>query len=598
MARPSKGNGATNKRADKRRVTHGAVPESTFVRGVLSSLLGELNTPYSRSLRARVTRHLDLQVASADQPDPRTYTSAKEFSKDYLAYNVLRKWVGLDTGLDTTSVALDKFKADEEFVRETNRLGGVRPDLVDPLCRGLCEAVIHTASHKIAKVLGSFSWDDVWIKAGFSGGASTRLPRSQSHPSNKLRGQPHVTRRASVLGMCAIWHAPHWRAYAQHRHGSDPYKWIESVIGARLDTVPKDAKTDRTIAIEPDLNMFFQKGIGRIIRLRLKRVGVDLDSALRNQEYALIGSFDGSLATIDLASASDSVAWRLVECLLPPDWFAALDLVRSEYVTLPDGSVTRLEKISSMGNGFTFELESLIFWAIADSCVELENLSSGRRDTRVTVYGDDIIAPSYSVDLLLESLKYCGFRINEAKSFWDGPFRESCGEHYFSGERVTPFFVKSQEFKTLGDWYWLANAIRVWCGSSKISLQRTFDLVLSRLRQCGSVRLVPLSDQNRSGIFSTFDEARPDTSRCSGDLKRPWVQGYVYEQVVERDRSTRRSELGAYLFTLLILDGLPREVDLERIDIKERRPYERFCQAETSSWVDPPCVVSVVPQVG
>ena len=249
-----------------------------------------------------------------------------------------------------------------------------------------------------------------------------------------------------------------------------------------------------------------------------------------------------------------------------------------------------------MGNGFTFELESLIFWAITVACVELENLSSGRRDTRVSVYGDDIIAPTYSVDLLLESLKYCGFRINEAKSFWDGPFRESCGEHYFSGERVTPFFVKDQEFKTLGDWYWLANSIRSWCGMSKVSLQRTFDLVLARLRACGSLRLVPYSDQNRGGVFATFDEARPTPSRCPEDRKRPWVQGLQYEQVVERDRSTRRSELGSYLYTLLVLDGLPPDVRLDKVDIKERRPYERFSLAETSSWDDPPSVVSVVPQ--
>ena len=196
------------------------------------------------------------------------------------------------------------------------------------------------------------------------------------------------------------------------------------------------------------------------------------------------------------------------------------------------------------------------------------------------------------MDLLLESLKYAGFRINEAKSFWDGPFRESCGEHYFSGERVTPFFVKSQEFKTLGDWYWFANSIRQWCGTSGISLQRTFDLVLSRLRTCGSLRLVPQSDQNRSGVFATFDEAHPEPTRAPICRETPWVQGYRYEQVVEKDRSTRRNELGSYLYTLLVLDGLPKEVELERIDIKERRPYERFCLAETSSWGEPPDVVS------
>ena len=42
----------------------------------------------------------------------------------------------------------------------------------------------------------------------------------------------------------------------------------------RLMTVPKNARTDRVIAAEPDWNMFFQLGLGASIRARLQKVGL------------------------------------------------------------------------------------------------------------------------------------------------------------------------------------------------------------------------------------------------------------------------------------------------------------------------------------
>jgi len=100
---------------------------------------------------------------------------------------------------------------------------------------------------------------------------------------------------------------------------------------------------------------------------------------------------------------------------------------------MPDGSRERLEKFSSMGNGFTFPLESLIFWALA----------SAASDDIVTVYGDDIICAVKDVELIIKVLEACGFAINKGKSFWSGPFRESCGSDYYRGIDVRPVYVKT-----------------------------------------------------------------------------------------------------------------------------------------------------------
>jgi hypothetical protein len=103
------------------------------------------------------------------------------------------------------------------------------------------------------------------------------------------------------------------------------------------------------------------------------------------------------------------------------------------------GPKKRIEKFSAMGNAFTFELETLLFYAIAKAVAEVE----GVVDSRVVVYGDDIVCSSESYDKTIYALNYFGFRVNETKSFQFGPFFESCGKHYHSGVDVTPIYQKS-----------------------------------------------------------------------------------------------------------------------------------------------------------
>jgi hypothetical protein len=197
------------------------------------------------------------------------------------------------------------------------------------------------------------------------------------------------------------------------------------------------------IAIEPDMNMYVQKGLGSLIRRRLQRVGVDLNDQTLNQELARAGSQLGELATLDLSMASDTVAKNLVEILIPDDWLSALGMCRSQFGVLPSGVAAEkhlYRKFSSMGNGSTFELESLIFASMLHALCPAE-----LKERQANVYGDDIVAPAHVVDDLLKLLTYCGFTANEKKSFWTGPFRESCGKHYFLGCDVTPFYVKSYD---------------------------------------------------------------------------------------------------------------------------------------------------------
>jgi len=105
-----------------------------------------------------------------------------------------------------------------------------------------------------------------------------------------------------------------------------------------------------------------------------------------------------------------------------------------------------LRKYSTMGNATTFPVETLLFLSLAITSVlvarrkrpilkEVLNLIG-----EVTVFGDDIIVPVDCRELLERSLRSLYFKVNEAKTFWTGLFRESCGVDAYAGEVVTPVY--------------------------------------------------------------------------------------------------------------------------------------------------------------
>lgn len=285
---------------------------------------------------------------------------------------------------------------------------------------------------------------------GFSGGASTSKTRVHSHPAMKFLGKADVTRPVLPLFRDVI-RGTRWADHIGNP-GLDP----RIVEGNVLFTVPKNSDIDRVACKEPDLNMFLQKSMGNQIRYLLrKRVGINLNDQRINGELARVGSVDGSLLTLDLSSASDSISTKLVELVVPPAWFEILDLIRSK-VTIIDSVEYRPEMFSSMGNGFTFELESLIFYSIVRAVAYLRGVKG-----RLSVYGDDIIAPSELGQDLISALAFCGFSVNEDKSFIDGPFRESCGKHWYLGRDVSPFYLR-RPFSTISDLILTLNQLTSW----------------------------------------------------------------------------------------------------------------------------------------
>jgi hypothetical protein len=229
-----------------------------------------------------------------------------------------------------------------------------------------------------------------------------------------------------------------------------------SVMGSVLFTVPKSSTIDRVACKEPEINSFLQRAVGNHIAYRLRRHGIDLSDQTRNQELART-AVRHNLATIDLSSASDSITRGLVYDLLPFEWVSYMDDIRCHYSSV-DGETVELQMFSSMGNGFTFELETLIFYALTRAVCELSGVKG-----RISAYGDDIIAPSRIVPRLVRVFNWYGFTINQKKTHHQGHFRESCGLHVYKGIDVTPFYIRGPVVE-MTDLIRLLNRLLEWSG--------------------------------------------------------------------------------------------------------------------------------------
>jgi hypothetical protein len=368
--------------------------------------------------------------------EPLRYSNVTDFANDYLIVSYLSKWKGLATGIDKAAVALDKWILVEDKMRLTNQRLRVG------LSSNGAEGAILLARSKIARILGPLDLRRVLSECRWSGGAT--FDKRRGTPFTQKMSEPFtVTSAARDLFRDVVETDPNWIEAITGFYPSGPVCLLPSrfvtVRGNKFTTVPKSSKTDRCISIEPTGNAFLQQGVGRYFRSRLKLSGIDLRRQEVNQHLALKAQAEG-LSTLDLSSASDSISCELVAALLPVDWYLFLNSLRSRETRI-SGKWRTLEKFSSMGNAFTFELETLIFYGLATAVgkmLEIRLVPS----VNTAVYGDDIIVPSPCYDRLVEVLDYCGFAVNQAKSHKDGAFHESCGKHYFNEVDVTPVYQK------------------------------------------------------------------------------------------------------------------------------------------------------------
>lgn len=191
----------------------------------------------------------------------------------------------------------------------------------------------------------------------------------------------------------------------------------------------------------------------------------------------------GKLATLDLKDASDKLRLDVVERLFPVNWYEALSAARSSQTKLPDGRVINLTKHAPMGSACCFPVMALVIWSV------LTAIAPKGAARHILVYGDDIIVPTFMAEDAMDILTAIGFTINREKSFTRGPFRESCGEEFVCGCRVTPVRLRHMiaddaesrmaafafsnnmlDSEWLSDNEWFINHLEEWYGPDKVPI--------------------------------------------------------------------------------------------------------------------------------
>ncbi len=392
------------------------------------------------------------------KPDPAQYSSAYEYGNDLLVCSFLSKWKGHQFGIDTHAVAVDSWTAGEEKCLETNKRLKYFYHSSNKQLESRDINILFDIRDKIKSILGPCKLESIFELCEWTNGATSNTKFGV--PLAEKMSKPLAVTPAAMPYLRAVVESdPQWASCFLGKYPDGPCSLLNAYKirdSNRFLTVPKNAKTDRIIAAEPAGNVFLQKALGKKIRSRLNVNGISLRYQSYNQKAAQRAYFD-KLATLDLKAASDTVSYETVRLLLPDEWFDILNACRSRFTRVA-GVDRKLSKFSSMGNAFTFELESLIFYAISFACCA--ELGLPTKDVRV--YGDDIIIPAEASERVTNVLKHFGFELNIDKSYSSGPYYESCGLHYFEGHDVSPIFQKEVTDNLLQERVRLYNRIYRW----------------------------------------------------------------------------------------------------------------------------------------
>lgn len=494
-----------------------------------SRFLESLDTPVSLSV------YLQLKYECYDdlvnrKIYPRNYADVALFRKDYQACKGLSKATFLPTTIDRRQAAENQFRKSESRCAELNKrfddlmYGDKLKNLAadDPTMFSM----LSKAQNLIAKILGSLPHE---LSPRFGPGVTSLVKRNVTLPQKYSR-EIHVT--PELFSFFPDLVGPLWMNEVSE---------VTLVKGNSISFVAKNAKTDRAIAIEPHLNVYAQLGLGRILRDKLRR-WVDLDTGQEVNRFLASKAQEWRLATVDIESASDSISRSLVWYLLPEQWATVLDSCRSHWYSL-DGEWHVSNKFSSMGNGFTFELETIIFYALA---------RAAGSDLHLTAcYGDDIIAEACVYPQLVRVLDYCGFSVNLDKSFVHSNFYESCGEDYFDGRNVRPFFWKDTVGTSI---FKMINDVSRWSERDDGTRDRKYfpafafliSLLGGELRDC----LIPYG-YGDVGILTSWDDAVPKIRRNANG----WC-GFTTKAVKFRpDKRLYRGDVRGYLSSLDSREG-------------------------------------------
>ncbi len=449
---------------------------------IVESLAQDVGTPRALAvlLLVRAGEWVELQQLKCR---PQDYSDSESYWKDCLITDLLRK-CDLPTSVDREAAARETFlSCEKENYRTNNRLRRYLPDHLYLEAQDL--PVYEFISRWRKNVISLMGNLPDHLTPRFSGGATYADTGFLKTTPDKMSSTPTVYSATHCL-------LPMWgdTAWARSLVATRPWQSRpKTVRGNIFFTVPKDGTKFRGCAKEASLAVTYQLDVGRLLKERIKRIGIDLlHDKHRHMQAAQLASVNGCYATIDMSNASDTVCRVLVQLLLRGDWYELLTSLRATHTRVLS-KWHRLEKFSSMGNGFTFELETIIFATLARTVIADE----GGDPDSVMCYGDDLIVPTSYHKSVIAGLRLFGFTPNPNKTFVEGPFRESCGGDYWDGSPVRAHYLEKLPNEP-HQWISLANGLRRVARSDprhphrwdvvRRSWLRALDPIPSHIRRC------------------------------------------------------------------------------------------------------------------
>lgn len=285
------------------------------------------------------------------------------------------------------------------------------------------------------------------------------------------------------------------------------------VRGSITGFAPKNRDISRTTCTEANLNMIYQLGAGAVIE-NIVRCCFNVDLSTQpdlNREMSRLGSISGRFGTTDLTSASDATSLGLWNWAMPYKEIHNFFMwIRSAETKSPfSDEWVRLHMLSSMGNGFTFPLMTLLFLCVVKAAYRTLGIpmiynrvqrDGSTKPGNFGVFGDDIIVVSEAFNLVNRTLELLGYAVNTDKSFNKGPFRESCGTDWHLGQNVRGVYCKrlAQPHRR----YSLINRLNAWSSEWDIPLPSAIGYLLKTVWFAP----IPPWENADAGIVVPFDD--------------------------------------------------------------------------------------------
>lgn len=307
--------------------------------------------------------------------------------------------------------------------------------------------------------------DDIAENAYYGPGSSTGVKGREVHYHRKVQNFDTCSGSVDLasLMLChdkAVWSEvgmdPTYSHLPEAREGMRRVvseRLAENVVPAdHLMFVHKNIAVQRSICAQPTVSGALQLGFHVDMAHRLlTRCSIDLSNQGWNQKLARLGSLhwreNNPLCTLDKSDASALISQNLVLLGLPAAWCRALMRTRTASYFTPlsmGGKVHPYYMYGGMGNGTTFAIQTLLFWAGAYATSGHETPEAFVEEHEYAVYGDDVILRRDHAKRYMSFMHLLGLRFNKRKTFLNGPFRESCGADYYDGQRVRPATVDSE----------------------------------------------------------------------------------------------------------------------------------------------------------